>query len=89
MKHYTTQNEKLLKILNERPLIMQDLVDISELDDDQLSDYQSFIKWYDSLPQFDKDLFYLLNTGYSVKDIALLFDCSESLIYQKRRLLHR
>ena len=29
MKHYTTQNEKLLKILNDRPQIMQDAVDIS------------------------------------------------------------
>lgn len=89
MKHYTTQNEKLLKILNDRPQIMQDAVDISQLDDSQLLDYQQFTRWYDNLSQFDKDLFYLLSIGYSVREVSELFDCSQSLIYQKRRILHR
>lgn len=89
MKHTTTQNAKLMKILSERPQIMETMVNTSDLDDEQLYQYYDFLKWYDSLSQIDKDLFFLIYSGHSIREIAELMDCSQSYVYGKRKLLRR
>ena len=83
MVHTTTQNEKLMKILSDRPSIMQDLIDYNDLDDEQIRQYNKWLHWYNHLSQFDRDIFYLYTIGYTGYDIAKLYDCSQSLIYSK------
>lgn len=87
MKHRTYSNEKLLQILSERKDIMSTFIDLEDLDDEQLAKYNAFLKWYDSLTQLDKDLYFLFSTGHSCKEIAQLFDISISWVYAKRKIL--
>lgn len=86
MKKTTTQNEKLKKILSDRPTIMNTLLYEEDLDDERLSEYYKFMRWYDSLSQLDKDIFYLCQI-YTVKEVAELLDCSYSFIYMKKQKL--
>ena len=72
-----------MKILSDRPSIMQDLIDYNDLDDDQIRQYNKWLHWYNHLSQFDRDIFYLYTIGYTGYDIANLYDCSQSLIYSK------
>lgn len=84
MQKTTTQNDRLKTILNDRPTIMKTLLYEEDLDDDQLKDYYKFMKWYDSLSQSDKDIYYLIQI-YGIPETARLLDCSYSFIYSKSR----
>lgn len=86
MQTTTTQNEKLKKILNDRQTIMETLLYGEDLDDERLSEYYKFMKWYDSLSQLDKDIFYLIQI-YGIPETAQLLDCSYSFIYSKSKKL--
>lgn len=86
MQKTTTQNDRLKMILNERPDILNTFIDLEQLDDDQLKEYYKFMKWYDSLSQQDKDIYYLIQI-YGIPETARLLDCSYSFIYSKSRKL--
>ncbi len=86
MQKTTTQNDRLKTILNDRPTIMKTLLNEEDLDDDQLKDYYKFMRWYDSLSQSNKDIYYLIQI-YGIPETARLLDCSYSFIYSKSKKL--
>lgn len=81
------KNNELLTELGERQSVFENLKP-SDLDDEQLLQYDNFMIKYNKLPQLDKDIFYLA-TVKGVTKTANLMQCSTSLIFKKMQKIRK
>ena len=75
----TNMNDELVKALKDFDSVMDDMVDESDIDDEQYNQIQKF----KNLPRYEQELFYLWTKTGSGRTVAKLYGCSKSFMYYK------